>query len=29
VVHDGDLVTSRNSDDLPAFCPAVVDLVAR
>ncbi len=29
VVHDGNLVTSRNPDDLPAFCPAVVDLFAR
>jgi protease I len=29
VVHDGNLVTSRNPDDLPAFCPAVVELFAR
>ncbi len=29
VVHDGNLVTSRDPDDLPAFCPAVVDLFAR
>ena len=29
VVHDGNLVTSRDPDDLPAFCPAVVELFAR
>jgi protease I len=29
VVVDGNLVTSRNPGDLPAFCPAVVDLFAR
>jgi protease I len=29
VVHDGNLVTSRSPDDLPAFCPAVVELFAR
>lgn len=28
VVTDGALVTSRNPDDLPAFCPAVVALFA-
>lgn len=28
VVIDGSLVTSRNPDDLPAFCSAIVDLVA-
>jgi protease I len=26
---DGDLVTSRNPDDLPAFCEALVEQVAR
>jgi protease I len=29
VVVDGNLVTSRDPGDLPAFCPAVVDLFAR
>lgn len=29
VVHDGNLVTSRDPGDLPAFCPAVVELFAR
>lgn len=29
VVVDGNLITSRNPDDLPAFCAAVVDAFAR
>jgi protease I len=29
VCVDGDLVTSRNPDDLPAFCEALVEQVAR
>ena len=29
VCVDGDLVTSRNPDDLPAFCDALVELFAR
>jgi deglycase len=29
VCHDGNLVTSRKPDDLPAFCAAMVELVAR
>ena len=29
VVVDGNLVSSRNPDDLPAFCDAVVDVFAR
>lgn len=28
VVHDGNLVTSRNPDDLPAFCKKLVALIA-
>ena len=28
VCHDGNLVTSRKPDDLPAFCAAMVELVA-
>ncbi len=28
VVRDGQLVTSRNPDDLPAFCAAAIDLFA-
>jgi len=29
VARDGNLVTSRSPDDLPAFCTAIVDLFAR
>jgi protease I len=29
VVRDGNLLTSRSPDDLPAFCTAIVELVAR
>jgi protease I len=29
VVVDGNLITSRRPDDLPAFCHALIDLVTR
>lgn len=29
VVRDGNLVTSRSPDDLPAFCGAIVDLFSQ